>query len=417
MKQVVYIILNDLKRRLRSPAAVVFIMLIPIVITLIIGLVFGRSGDVGVPQITVLLDDRDEGIFGRFLGQAMRQDRLAEMIDLVPVSGEEGREMMGEGKASALITIPETFTEHILDQVPDTILVLKNPAEAFLPAIVEEIVVTTALMLDRGNRVFADELGEVRAMLERDRWPTGDEVQRFLDGARSKLVLAEGYVADSIITYDVVDEVSEEPEEEGGLNLFAYLLPGTLLIGLLFISEISMRDIFRERSTGTLDRLLTTPVGTGHYIAGKVLATFSITALACIVLLIVGRFAFGIDVGRPVPLVIHFIGTILMCTGLVTLFYGFIRTERAADAIMSIVIVVLALLGGSMVPYEQMGAGMRGIAPFSPVFWASDGFKKIFIEDWGVSELGLHIAVLYGLAAITMVVGGMMLRRRIGKGR
>jgi ABC-2 type transport system permease protein len=154
----------------------------------------------------------------------------------------------------------------------------------------------------------------------------------------------------------------------------------------------------------------------GHYIAGKVLSTFCITGIACIILLVVGRFAFGIDVGRPAPLVIHFIGTILMCTGFVTLFYGFIRTERTADAIMSIVIIVFALLGGSMVPYEQMGAGMRRIARFSPVFWASDGFKRIFLDDWGVSELGLHLAILYGLAVITVVIGAAMLRRRIGKG-
>jgi hypothetical protein len=245
MEQIIRIVLNDLRRRLRSPVAVILIMLIPVVITLIIGVVFGRSGDVDIPKITVLLDDRDDGVFGGFLGQAMRQDRFAEMIDLVPVSGDEGRRMMGEGKASALIEIPEQFTEHILDHVPDTITVLKNPAETFLPAIAEEIVVTTALMLDRGNRVFADQLTEVRSMLERDRWPTGDEFQRFLDGARDKLVLVQAYLADSLVSYDVIDEVSEESEEKSGFNLFALLLPGTLLIGLLFISEISMRDIFR----------------------------------------------------------------------------------------------------------------------------------------------------------------------------
>jgi ABC-2 type transport system permease protein len=416
MRQILRIVMNDLRRRLRSPVAVILLMLIPVVITLIIGLVFGRSGEVSIPRITVLLDDRDGGMFGGFFSQAMRQDRFAEMIELVSVSGEEGERMMGEGKASALVVIPEHFTEHILDQVPDTVRVLKNPAETFLPVIVEEFVVTTALMLDRGNRIFSGQIGQIRSMFEGDRWPTGDEVQRFLDGAHDRFILIEAYIGDSLVSYEVADAVSEEPEDDGGFNLFALLLPGSLLIGLLFISEISMRDIFRERHAGTLGRLFTAPVGTGQYIAGKVLSTFCITALACIILLIVGRFGFGIDLGRPAPLVIHFVGTILMCTGLVTVFYGFIRTERAADAIMSIVIVVLALMGGSMVPYEQMGAGMRRVARFSPVFWANDGFKRIFLDDWGVPELGLHIAVLYGLAAITVVVGAVMLRRQIGKG-
>lgn len=416
MNQIYRIALNDLKRRLRSPVAVILLMLIPVVMTLIIGIVFGRSGDVRLPRITVLVDDRDGGIFGDFFSQAMRQEQFAEMIELVSVSGEEGRRMMDEGKASALVEIPERFTEHILDQIPDTITILKNPAERFLPVIVEEIVVTTALMLDRGNRIFASQMGQIRSMLEGDRWPTGNEVQRFLDGAHDRLILTEEYLSDSLVSYEVVDAVSEETEEEGGFNLFALLMPGSLLIGLLFISEISMREIFRERRSGTLGRLFTAPVGAGQYIAGKVLSTFFITALACIILLAVGRFGFGIDLGHPTALIIHFVGTILMCTGLVTIFYGFLRTERAADAIMSIVIVVLALMGGSMMPYESMGAGMQRIARYSPVFWATDGFKKIFLEDWGVTDLGLHVVILYGLAVFTVVVGTVMLRRQIGKG-
>jgi ABC-2 type transport system permease protein len=415
MKQVFLIVSNDLKRRLRAPVAVILLMLIPVVITLIIGLVFGRSGDVDLPRIKVLLVDNDGGIFGSFLGQAMRQDHFADMIDLVPVSADEGERMMEKGKASALIEIPEGFTEHILDGRADTISVLKNPTETFLPVIVEEIVVTTALMLDRLNRIFAEQVAEARSVLEGERWPSGADFQRILDGAHDKIILAEGYVTDSLVSFEVRDAVSEETEETG-LNLFAFIMPGSLLIGLLFISEISMREIFRERRSGTLGRLFSTPVDTRHYIAGKILSTFCITGIACIILLVVARLGFRIDLGRPAPLLVHFVGTILMCTGLVTLFYGFIRTERAADAVMSVVIVVLTLMGGSMVPYEQMGAGMRRIARFSPVFWANDGFKKIFLEDWGVGELALHSAILYGLAACTVVLGTVMLRRQIGKG-
>ncbi len=415
MNKVFLIVSNDLRRRLRAPVAVILLMLIPVVITLIIGLVFGRSGEVDLPRIKVLFVDNDGGIFGSFLEQAMRQEHFAEIIDLVPVSAEEGARMMEKGKASALIEIPEGFTEHILDGRADTVSVIKNPTEAFLPVIVEEIVVTTALMLDRLNRVFADQINEARSVLGGGGWPSGADFQRILDGAHDKIILAEGYVTDSLVSFEVRDEVSGETERTG-FNLFAIIMPGSLLIGLLFISEISMREIFRERRSGTLGRLFSTPVDARHYIAGKVLSTFCLTGIACVILLIVARIGFRIDLGRPAPLLLHFVGTILMCTGLVTLFYGFIRTDRAADAIMSVVIVVITLVGGSMVPYEQMGAGMRRIARFSPVFWANDGFKKVFLEDWGIGQLALHSLILYGLAAFTIALGTVMLRRQIGKG-
>ena len=106
MRQAILIVIKDLRRRLRNPAAVISMMLIPIVITLLVGLVFGRSGRVELPRIRVLLVDNDDGLFSHFIRQAMQQERFAEMIELIEVEAAEGRAMIENGKASALIEKP-----------------------------------------------------------------------------------------------------------------------------------------------------------------------------------------------------------------------------------------------------------------------------------------------------------------------
>ena len=77
MKAVLGILLNDIRRRLKNPMTVILMMLIPVTMTLIIGLVFGPEGDVGMPKIKVLIVDNDGGFFGGFLRQAMQQGNSA----------------------------------------------------------------------------------------------------------------------------------------------------------------------------------------------------------------------------------------------------------------------------------------------------------------------------------------------------
>jgi len=405
---------NDLRRRLRSPLAIVLMMLIPLVLTLIIGLVFGRSGDVGLPDIRVLLADNDDGFLSNFLQQGLQQESLGEMITLVDVEEAEGLDLMERGKASAMIIVPEGFTQDLLDDRPVVLRVIKNPAESFLPMIVEEAVEMNALVLGGGMKIFAGPVSLLEGMFDADSWPSGGELQVLLDGAHDRLLLVNGYLSDSLITYETVQ--LRDDEEEEGFNLYAYILPGSMMIGLLFISQIVLKDLVREKDVGTIVRLFSAPLEAGHLIAAKILSAFTITGAACILLFLIGRFALGIDLGRPLPFVAQFAATILMCTGVIALFYGFLRTERAADSVSSVVIIVIALLGGSMLSYEMMGEQMQRVAHFSPVFWAIDGFKRIIIEDAGLAEIALNIIVLSAVSIATLVPGTLLLRRRFRRG-
>ncbi len=418
MRRILIIVANDLRRRVRRPLSVVLMMIIPISITLIIGLVFGSSGDADIPRIKVLIADRDGGFFTRLIEQSMAQGDLADMIELVKEEPEEAARMMEKGEASAMIEIPEGFTDDLLDGRHTEIRLVKNPSEAFLPMIVEEITCTLAVALDGALRVFSEPVAGARSMFEGSGWPDGREVSAVFDEARTGMILARGYLADSLITYreETVSESGVEGEGSPGVNIFSWVLPGSMILGLLFISELVLRDIIREQRGGTLSRILTAPVETGHFVIGKVGATFVITMTACLLLLAVGALGFKMNTGRPGPLALQVIATILMCTGVMTFLYGMVRSERAADAIMSVVIIVLSMLGGSMIPIQSMPEGMQKIARISPVFWATRGFQKVFNEGGGLGEIRTGILVLVAVGAFTLVPGIVLIRGKVRKG-
>jgi ABC-2 type transport system permease protein len=422
MKAILGILVNDIRRRLKNPMTVILMLLIPVTITLIIGLVFGPEGSVEMPKIKVLLVDKDGGFFGGFLRQAMQQGDLADMLDITEVSAAEGEEMMSGGKASALIEIPEGFTSNVLDGLPVEIRLVKNPSEFFLPIVVEEITKTMAVLLDGGTRIFNAPMSKMRSIVDQESWPDASDMEEVMDGARNGVILAYGYIADSLITF--TDEVAALPDSVSAaddpvvenFNIFAYVMPGSMMIGLLFIVELVLRDLLRERKEGTLRRMLAAPVTTGQVVAGKVGAAFAITMISALLLLAVSRLGFGVDLGDPLALFLQTVATIMMCTGIMTFLYGAISNERAADAVMSVVIIAMALFGGSMVPIEQMPPSLQAAGKFSPVFWAADGIKRIFLLDAGFSDIRIHLLILGLLGVCTIIPGALLIRARIVKG-
>jgi len=93
--------------------------------------------------------------------------------------------------------------------------------------------------------------------------------------------------------------------------------------------------------------------------------------------------------------------------------YGFIRSERAAQALIPGFIIVVCIFGGAMFPYETMGPAMQKAAHFSPAFWVIDGLKRISIDKSGWSGIAPHLAVVCGVGVVTSVAGAARLRGKL----
>ena len=115
---------------------------------------------------------------------------------------------MEKGEASAMLHFPKGFTQAYLDGEPVVISVVKNPAERFLPQVVEEGGRIGAEILSQGSRVFRTELEALGSMTRNDGFPSDLAVGGVASGVNQKLRSLERWVFPPVITLDTNDSDS-----------------------------------------------------------------------------------------------------------------------------------------------------------------------------------------------------------------
>ena len=180
------------------------------------------------------------------------------------------------------------------------------------------------------------------------------------------------------------------------------------------VGDIAMRDILTEYEAGTLRRQLQGPIGAGTLLVAKALFTAVMSILCLAVLSVLGWIAHD----RPVD-VLGFLAVslalVLAVTGAGAAIYGATGREGRGATVASVLYLTLGFAGGSFLDLEVLPRAMRAIAPFSPFYWGTEGYKTL-LEGGRVASVLPSVAVLTGLGAGLMILGALLLRQRILKG-
>ncbi|RLE26683.1 MAG: hypothetical protein DRJ65_05035 [Acidobacteria bacterium] len=410
------IVLRDLKRMVRNPVRTALLFALPLMLAGIFSLVFG-GGAASEISIRVLVFDEDQGLVSRLLGGAGSSPEMDRRLDLVPV-GKEGFEMMERGEASALVHFPPGFTKNYLDGEPVVISIIKNPAERFLPQVVEEGGRIGAEILSQGSRVFRTELATIGGMTQNTAFPSDLAVGSVASGVNNKLQSLKRWVFPPVInleTTTVTPEITDEEGAGGGISILGFLLPGLSMMGILFLAQSATRDILHDRESGLVRHLLTAPVSPVDYIAGKCLSVLVVSSLGFFFLVAFG-IAAGVDWGPAATTIALVLAASLAAAGALVLISSLVGTERQADALSTIVIMVWSLIGGAFVPISQFPDFLRPLAKTTPVFWAVDGFHKAMQQGADIAAVSTNLLVLGGTGLIFLGLGAAALRRRMAGG-
>jgi len=408
------IVRRDLIRYLRNPVRTAMLFAVPLMLSGIFALVFGGGGADQI-SIKVLLFDEDESLLSKLLDGAGGSSEMDQKLDIVPV-GAEGYEMMDRGEASALVHLPKGFTSDYLAGLPVTIEVVKNPSEQFLPKVVDEGVILGAVALSAGSRVFRGELEQIGAFAQSDSAPSDLAVASVSTGFNRKLKSVGRFLMPPVVELETVT-VKEEATEEAaeGFNILAYFLPGFSVMGILFLAQSATRDILRDREQGLVRHLLTAPVSTADYVRGKGLSVLLVTTVGFAVLVAIGLAA-GVRWGYPPAAAAMVLASAVMASGVLMLITSFVGSERQADTLATIVIMVSSMLGGAFFPISQMPKFLLPFAASTPIYWSVDGFTKLTIGGGGFSDIALNLAVLFGVGGLCIVVGSGLLQRKLERG-
>ncbi len=194
----------------------------------------------------------------------------------------------------------------------------------------------------------------------------------------------------------------------GGKGVLDYFAPSIAVVFLFIGSGLGMRSLMLERAQGTLTRMAAAPVRPSAIVGGKLIAVGLTGLTSILVVWGVTVGVFGADWGAP-------LGVLLMCLGATAAMCAFgvfvtsfARNEREAFAASLIVGLVLALLGGNLLPPGSLPTFLQVLSLGTPNGWALVGFGRL-------SLLGEPASAVVGpflvLCLIATVSGGLALTR------
>jgi ABC-type transport system involved in multi-copper enzyme maturation permease subunit len=353
----------------------------------------------------------EDGFLSNALMGALGQSESQEFLEIVPV-GDEGAAMMEAGKASAMVVLPDSFTQRVLDRRRTEISVVRNPAEGIKPEIIAQGADVVATYLDQAARLLSEEMGVLKVMLEAEKLPASAKVGVMAAGIMDKIDGVEVYLFPLLVEVGSVKE-SEDDEDGPGFNVFGYILIMTTVMALLFVATRSMGDIHEERNSGMLRRQLATPMGIGLIMGAK---TIFGVMFGIIVMMILGVIGLAVGwISPPIdPLGALLLGASfsLAACGFLALITSLVKTEKQAGIMGWLVVMGMSAMGGSMMPISQMPAPLQAAAQFTINYWVIDGFTRLIYEGEGVGGIFRNILLLLTIGLITTGLAQTLLVRR-----
>jgi ABC-2 type transport system permease protein len=190
-------------------------------------------------------------------------------------------------------------------------------------------------------------------------------------------------------------------------------------------------SFLRERTGGTLERLMATPVTRGEVVIGYTLGfgLFATIQVAVLMLWALGSlnvpafgplpsFSIGLGVAVNGSPLLAFLVVVLLAVGAVSLgifLSTFARTELQIIQFIPIVLAPQFLLSGVLFPVSTLPSILRPIVAIMPLNYAVDGLRQVFIRgaDLGVPALQIDLAVLAIVAAFFAMIAALTIRRDV----
>jgi ABC-2 type transport system permease protein len=190
---------------------------------------------------------------------------------------------------------------------------------------------------------------------------------------------------------------------------------GPLLALFPFISMFLVTSVamLRERTSGTLERLLAMPIGKGDLLGGYALAFGLLAVVQTVLASALALGPLGLDVaGSPAFVVALAVLDALLGTALGLLLSAFARTEFQAVQFLPAVVLPQLLLCGLFAPRETMAAPLRWLSEVLPLTYAVEGMQEVAASTEVSGTLLLDLGVVSGCIVAALAVGAATLPRR-----
>jgi ABC-2 type transport system permease protein len=191
---------------------------------------------------------------------------------------------------------------------------------------------------------------------------------------------------------------------------------GLILLGvfpfvmMFLVTSIAM---LRERTSGTLERLLTTPINKADLLFGYGLAYSLMAAAQAVVTTVVAFGVLGLSTEGSVAFVIVIaVADAILGVGLGLLSSAFAQTEFQVMQMMPVVILPQFFVCGLFVPRDQMAGWLQWLATVFPLTYGVDAMLEIAQNSGVTWVLVRDVVIVLGAAVVALALAAQTLQRR-----
>jgi linearmycin/streptolysin S transport system permease protein len=190
-----------------------------------------------------------------------------------------------------------------------------------------------------------------------------------------------------------------------------YVFAPAVLWGLIGCAACFAISLVAERARGTLRRLAAAPIHKRQILLGKALACgLACLAVAALIALVMG-LGFSVRFPSPPKLALALVCTALCFSGITMLLSVLGKTEQSVAGAGWGALIVLAMIGGGMVPLSLMPVWLADIGHVSPVRWGIVALEGALWRGFSYAELAQSCAVLVATGVVSFGAGAALLGR------
>ncbi len=397
------IALKDLKLFFLDKKSVIITFILPILLISLFAFAFGGIASSNKSRvIDLLLVDNDNSSESKNLKKAL--DSI-KGIKIITTSIEKANKTVKKGNYVAVLVLKNGFQKAVLNSKP----------------------IPLELKYDQSREIEVGMLQAVlmeKLMAKVSKKAISKNIEKFLDAEFANItpnmknkILKSTSKNNGTNTNNFIDfKMTPILKEAGKKTNFGLIqaVAGTSIMMLLFsIAEIG-GGLLDEKESGTLKRLLYSPLKPKEILFGKMSAAVIIAILQLLVMFLFSWLAFGLPIFKNLfSLIILILAVAFAIASFGIFLVSIAKTRKQLSGLSSMVILTMSAIGGSMIPLFAMPPIMQKIAVVSVNYWGIQGFYDIFARNLTLIELLPRIGVLFSIGLIMSFISIKLFKKNL----
>ncbi len=418
MKKILYLAIKDLRVMISDKGNIFWVFGFPIIFALFFGTIYSGAGS-GPSGMRVAVVDEDNSEYSR---SYISKIESYEALSVIRLDREEAINRIRTGKISVAVFINEGFGDNLgamFGGGENKLEIASDPSRKMESGYLQGLLAKAQFeaLSDRFSDVnkFREQIGKWRSdisgILDLEEHAL---YSKFFDALENLIedVNDVGFNAGFDQGIMNIAEVKIEREHKMPVTSFQVIFPQAMIWGILGCSATFAVSIVKERTDGTFARLRIGPIGRAHILAGKGFACFITCVFIMCIQYIAAKLIFKMPMGNMLLFILAAFCTILCFVGLMMFICTIGRTEQSASGAGWALMMIMAMLGGAMVPLIFMPSWMRPFSHISPVKWSIFALEGGVWRNLSLVQIMNPCLVLLAIGLVFFLLGVVMLRRQ-----